>query len=78
MAKAVGAWSGSFELLDRVRIAISGEEGFVVGVFINNSYLVRYCQADGVAVERIWDADALLPARGADVVALRAVEPKAA
>lgn len=66
-------WTGSFSLLDRVKIAVSGEEGVIVGAFINNSYLVRYCQADGVAVERIWAADALLPVDGGEVVELRAV-----
>lgn len=67
-------WKGTFTLFDRVRIAVSGEEGVVVGVFINGDCLVRYCRADGVGVEQIWAADALLPAGGGDVVALRAVE----
>lgn len=71
--KAPGRWTSTFALFDRVRIAVSGEEGVVVGVFINNSYLVRYCQADGVAVERVWSADALVAADGGQVVELRAV-----
>lgn len=66
-------WQGTFALLDRVRIAISGEAGIVVAVWINNQYTVRYCQADGVAVERVWPADALVADDGAEVVALRAV-----
>lgn len=66
-------WSGTFQLLDRVRIVVSGEEGVVVAVWINNQYTVRYCQADGVGVERVWSADALAPAAGAEVVELRAV-----
>lgn len=75
---APSRWTGTFALLDRVKIAVSGEEGFIVGVFINNSYLVRYCRADGVGVEVVWSADALLPAGGGEVVALRAVETKVA
>lgn len=71
--KAPDRWAGTFSLLDRVRIAVSGEEGVVVAVWISNQYTVRYCQADGVAVERVWSADALLPADGAEVVALKAV-----
>ena len=70
---APSRWTGSFALLDQVKIAISGEEGFVVAVWINNQYTVRYCQADGVAVERVWPADALVPAGGGEVVALKAV-----
>ena len=65
-------WTGTFALLDRVRIAISGEEGVVVGVFINGDCLVRYCRADGVGVEEVWGADALVKA-DAEVVKLRAV-----
>jgi hypothetical protein len=70
---APSRWAGTFALLDRVKIAVSGEEGFVVGVFLNNSYLVRYRRNDGVGVEVVWAADALLPADGAEVVALKAV-----
>lgn len=66
-------WKNSFALFDEVVIAVSGEQGHVVGEFINNSYLVRYCQADGVAVEKVWPADALSSADKDNVVALRVV-----
>ena len=75
--KAPDRWAGTFALLDRVRIAVSGEEGVVVAVWISNQYTVRYCQADGVAVERVWSADALVPVGGGEVVKLRAVDTKA-
>jgi len=71
--KTPGRWTSSFSLLDRVRIAVSGEEGVVIAVWINNQFTVRYCQADGVAVERVWSADALLPADGAEVIELKTV-----
>lgn len=71
-------WAGTFALMDRVRIAVSGEEGVVVAVWINGDCTVRYCRADGVAVEQVWSADALVRADGADVVALRVVERKVA
>ena len=70
---APNRWASSFALLDRVRIAVSGETGIVVAVWISNQYTVRYCQADGVAVEKVWSADALVRAEGADVVELKAV-----
>ena len=63
---APSGWTNSFHLFQEVTIAASGESGFVVGEFINNSYLVRYCRADGVAVEQVWDANAL---------ALRSAQP---
>ncbi len=66
-------WSGTFALRDRVKIAVSGEEGIVVGIYIDGTCVVRYCRADGVAVEQAWAADALMPADDTQVVALRAV-----
>lgn len=71
--KAPVGWQNSFCLFQEVTIAASGETGHVVGEFINNTYLVRYRQANGVAVERIWAADALVDA-GREPVKLRAVQ----
>jgi hypothetical protein len=67
---APSGWRNSFSLFQEVTIACSGETGHVVGEFINNTYLVRYRQADGVAVEKIWPADALTSTT-AKVVALK-------
>lgn len=64
-------WKNTFGLFQEVIIACSGEQGHIVGEFIDNSYLVRYCRADGVATEQVWSADALkLPE---EPVKLRAV-----
>lgn len=52
-----------FELRQQVRIAASKESGEVVAraQYSNStdSYLIRYCAADGRAVEQWWHADAL-------------------
>ncbi len=66
-------WKNSFSLFDEVTIACSGETGHVVGEFIDNSYLVRYRRADGVATEEVWSADALTQTPKAPV-ALRVVQ----
>lgn len=67
-------WAGAFDFFDEVQVAVSGETGVVIGLIAGNRYLVRYRRADGVAVEAVWAADALVPARKApQVVPLKAV-----
>lgn len=52
-----------FQLGETVAIAVSGEQGHIVGraEYINCSpnYLVRYKTADGRAIESWWSQDAL-------------------
>lgn len=55
--------SFKFELNQNVTITASGESGEVIGrgeyTNADNQYLVRYCGADGRAVESWWAEDAL-------------------
>ncbi|WP_198388292.1 hypothetical protein [Burkholderia ubonensis] len=55
--------SFKFELSSSVSIAKSGETGEVIGraeyTASENTYLVRYCSADGRAVENWWGESAL-------------------
>ncbi|WP_197425663.1 hypothetical protein [Burkholderia ubonensis] len=55
--------SFKFELSSSVSIAKSGETGEVIGraeyTTSENTYLVRYCSADGRAVENWWGESAL-------------------
>lgn len=52
-----------FKLLDEVVITVSGERGTVIGraeyASMDDQYLVRYCAADGRAVEAWWASGAL-------------------
>lgn len=55
--------SFKFGLTDTVTITTSGETGEVIGraeyTTSENTYLVRYCSADGRAVESWWGESAL-------------------
>ena len=57
----------TFHLGDKVRLAVSGERGEVVGIAIYSeqpeSYYVRYKAADGRQVETWWMAGALRAAK---------------
>lgn len=57
----------AFELNQEVTIAVSGEQGTVLGraeyTTSSNTYYVRYRTADGRATEQWWQEDAL-QARG--------------
>jgi len=57
----MGGWK--FELNASVRITTSGELGIVIGraefAADETSYKVRYCAADGRAVEAWWGESAL-------------------
>lgn len=57
--------AAKFDILDRVRIIASGEEGEVVArceyLSSDPTYLVRYCNAQGQAVEVWWVEDSLQP-----------------
>lgn len=59
-----------FALGQQVRVRVSTEVGEVVGQaryrFSENSYLVRYCAADGRAVEQWWAESALVEADTAE------------
>lgn len=52
-----------FELHDKARLTDSGETGRVMGraeyTASENSYLIRYRQADGVQTQAWWDESAL-------------------
>lgn len=54
-----------FKFLAEVVITVSGERGTVIGraeyVSMDDQYLVRYCSADGRAVEAWWPESALHP-----------------
>ena len=56
-----------FDLKHTVRIKCSKEVGEIIGraeyAYGQNSYLVRYCAADGRAVETWWSEDALAVAQ---------------
>ena len=55
-----------FHMNQAVKIAVSGEEGVVVGRAeydtAENNYFVRYRSADGRAIEQWWSESALLAA----------------
>ena len=56
-----------FNLGDKVTVTVSGETGEVLGraeyTTAANNYYVRYCAADGHAVEQWWQEDALTAAQ---------------
>jgi len=55
--------SFKFNLGDQVTITASGETGQIIGraeyTTSANNYYIRYCSADGRAVEAWWQEDAL-------------------
>lgn len=58
--------SFKFDLQEKIKIAISGERGEVIGraeyVHAEASYFVRYVTADGRAVEQWWTESSIVQA----------------